>query len=113
MIVKRLESPPKYRYGGQRAYNSSKYRYGGNGIFSNILKRTLTTENVKNLINTVSKSKVAHKAANAVVNGAANALKTTTQKGIESMVNNRRRSKEQDKKIKTLIERLGKGIVRD
>ena len=109
MIVKRLTEPPKYRYGGSSNYGYSKYRYGGNGIFSSLLKRTLSSGNIKNLINTVSKSKIAHKAVDAVVEGATNALKTTTQKGLESLASNRRK----DKRIETIIQSFGKGIVRD
>ena len=83
MIVKRYPSL-KYRYGGSSRSNRTKYRYGGNGIFS--IGRKLLGDNIKNIINTISKSKMTQKVASAVLDGASNAVKTQTQKGLEETV---------------------------
>ena len=85
-----------------------KYKRGGGGILTDIAKKL-----IKEAVDGATQSTLVKKAANAVVDGAADALKTTTQKGIESMVKNRARSKEQDRKITSVIERFGKGIVKD
>ena len=87
MIVKRLYVPPtRYRYGGtSQPSHRIQYRYGGSGIFSNLLGRKLSGDTVKNLINTMSKSKIAQKTANAVLTGASEAVKNQTQKGIEDL----------------------------
>ena len=89
MIVKRISKAPKYRYGGSSySIHRSKYRYGGSGIFTNLIGRKLLEGNtVKNLINSISKSKITQKAASAVVDGATNAVKEQTQKGVEGVIN--------------------------
>ena len=105
MIIKH-----KYRSGGSsQCNNRRKYRYGGSSIFSNLLGRTLVRDNVQKLINSVSKPKISQKIIDAVVDGSANALKTATQKGIDSIIN----KKKNRRIIKEAIEKLtvGNGIV--
>lgn len=87
MIMKRDNTLRKrYRYGGSSIVNRTKYRYGGNGIFTNLIGRKLLSgDNVKKLINAVSKSNVIQKAANAVQDGATSAIKSQTQKGLEAL----------------------------
>ncbi len=108
MIVKH-----KYRAGGSSQHsNRRRYRYGGAGAFSNLLGRTFMRDNVQKLINSVSKSKLTQKAVDAVVDGSANALKTATQKGIENIIN---KKKKNQRNIQAAIEELttGKGVVYD
>ena len=127
MIVKRLADPPKYRYGGSSRSNYSKYRYGGNGIFSNLIGRKLLhADNVKNLINTVSKSNIIQKATNAVQDGASSVLKWQAHQAIQDLVSKLISKKKSKKKKKNLayytiptttsiegIVRKGSGIVYD
>lgn len=87
MIMKPDTSRTSRRYGGRSLnLHRTKYRYGGNGIFSNLIGRKLLSgDNVKKLINAVSKSNVIQKAANAVQDGATSAIKSQTQKGLEEL----------------------------
>ena len=110
MIVNRKSSRRYYRYGGSSLSNRTKYRYGGNGIFSTI-GRKLIGDNIKKLINTVSKSNILHKAANAVQDGATNALKAETQKGLEQLASHvsdkiKKKSTSSKKQIKNLVNTL-------
>ena len=114
MIVKRKSTSSNYRRGGTSHLSYSKYRYGGSGFFSNIIGRRLVQDNIKNLINSASKSKLGQKVADALVEGAKGAIKTQTQKGIEELATNalhkikkkHRRSKEQDDIVNTAIQSL-------
>ena len=129
--------PPRYRYGGSCHSKYSKYRYGGSGIFSNLIGKRIVQENIKNLINTASKSKFAQKATDAALEGAVNAIKTSTQRGLEHLTSTlskksrrkgeAKRNKEQGRIVNTVIDKLsgnipnsssvinitGKGIVYD
>ena len=126
MIVKRYPSSSRYRYGVSSHSNRSKYRYGGSGIFT--IGRKLLGDNVKNLINSISKSKITQKAASAVLDGASNAIKTQTHKGLEeltsSAINNLKKKskvKERQDIVNSVIQNLatipssvsGTGIVYD
>lgn len=136
MIMKRDNTLRKrYRYGGSSIVNRTKYRYGGNGIFTNLIGRKLLSgDNVKKLINAVSKSNVIQKAANAVQDGATSAIKSQTQKGLEELASSvisskkPKRTKEYQKIVNTVTQSLadtipttasiegiirGKGIVYD
>ena len=121
MIIKN-----NYRSGGpSKCSKRRRYRYGGSSIFSNLLGRTLVRDNVQKLINSVSKPKIAQKVVDAVLDGSSNALKTATQKGIEGTAGvlktatqkgidsivNRKKKNRQD--IRKAIEKLavGNGIV--
>ena len=68
---------------------SKQRRYGrkshGSGIFTNLIGRKLLQDGVKKLINTVSKSNIAHKAVNAVQHGVTNTIKSQNQKGLEDL----------------------------
>ena len=116
----------KYRYGGSSYTNQSKYSYGGGGILSNLIRRTINGDTIKKLINTVSKSNLIHKAANAVQEGATNAVKAQTQKGLENLtsavINSGSKKKQRSKEQRDIVNastrsiptiHSGKGIVYD
>ena len=69
----------------QRRYGRKSPRHHGSGIFTNLIGRKLLQDGVKKLINTVSKSNIAHKAVNAVQHGVTNTIKYQTQKGLEDL----------------------------
>ena len=107
MIVKRIFTQSRYRRGGSAHLKHSIYRYGGSSIFSNLIGKRFFQDNVKHLINSVSKSKLAQKATNAALDGATNAIKTQTQKGIEELTSNvianigkKKKNKKQKKRSK-------------
>ena len=117
-------SPPRYKFGGSCHSHYSKYRYGGSGIFSNLIGKRLIQDNIKHLINTTSKSKFAQKATDAVLEGAVNAVKTQTQKGLEHLTSTlankskkkkglKKRSESQGEIINTLIHKLSDSIPRN
>ena len=117
MIVKHDYSSKKYRYGGSSInINQTKYRYGGNGIFTNLIgRRLLNADNVKNLINAVSKSHVIQKAANAVQDGATNAVKWQMHKGAHdytsNLINNDKKPKKRRKYQNDILNRVAHSLA--
>lgn len=104
----------KYRVGGVAKSSRTKYRYGGSGILTNILGRTVLQNNVKNLINSVTKSKLGQKAVGAVVDGGVDALKHKTSRVINHHLNKKRTLKSAIESLPPLDKIIaGKGIVYD
>ena len=58
-----------------------RYRYGGSGMFDAVIQR-MFSGGIKNAINRGVNSAVAHKVANAVVNGATSAAKKTANAAV-------------------------------
>ena len=110
-------------------YHARKYCYGGSGILDAIFKNVInkkvvnaaTKDGLKNIINKAASSTIAHKVADAVVNGATSA----TQKAVENTVTdlllkrkapaavNGGRIKKLKVDISNLMNKAGSGIVLD
>lgn len=116
MIKKHIATRSRYRYGGGSSYSKrSRYRYGGSGIFDNI-GRKLLGDNVKNLINTISKSKIAQKATNVVLEGARKAAVNQAQKGIEELATNaisniKKKKKQISKEYQDIVNTVKQGLA--
>ena len=112
MIVFHQIKKPKYRRGGTLLMQKPKYRYGGYGIWST--GKNVIRDNVKNLINSVSKKKIAQKVGDALISGATTSLVKKVDKSLNKVI----KSKEKPFKVtQSILDKLptvsGTGIVRD
>ena len=135
-MIKHSYPTLRYRYGGSSHSRRSRYRYGGTGIFTDLIGRTLIKDNVNHLINRVGRSKLAQKAVSTILKGAKNILKpkrvvkAITTAAIDSAVDNKRKKREHQEIVNSVIHQLsdkevpsrsyidevinsGKGIVYD
>ena len=122
MIIRTSNTRSIYRRGGSSRPQRSNYRWGGGGVFSNLIGRKLISkQNVKNLINSISKSKITQKVTNAAVEGASKALQERVHESISADVARKPNKKKRlQETINSIIDDLsipksseGKGIVYD
>ena len=119
MIIRTSNTRSIYRRGGSSHPQRSNYRWGGSGVFSNLIGRKLISkQNVKNLINSISKSKITQKVTNAAVDGATKALQERVHESIAAAKKPKKKKRLQET-INSIIDDLsipkseGKGIVYD
>ena len=135
-MIKRSYPRRRYRYGGTSHPHRSLYRCGGSGIFTDVIRRTLNKDNVKKLINGVSKSNLAQKAFATVLKGAKSALKPKkvikglTSIAVDNYLDNKKKKKEHKEIVNSVVQQIsdkeapsrsyidevinsGKGIVYD
>ena len=72
---------PKYRRGGTPLGIKPKYQYGGHGVW--LSGKKFVKDNIQNLINSVSKKKIAQKIGDALVSGATSSLIKATDKSLQ------------------------------
>ena len=125
MIIRTSNTRSIYRRGGSSRPQRSNYRWGGGGVFSNLIGRKLISkQNVKNLINTISKSKITQKVTNAAVDGASKALQERVHESIAAAARKPNKKKEKKNRLQETINSIiddlsipksseGKGIVYD
>lgn len=101
----------RYRYGGSSHSHRSRYRYGGSGVFTNVIGRILSKDNVKHLINRVGRSELAQKAADTVLKGAKHALKPkrvvkVINSALDTIADNKRKKREHREIVNSVIQGL-------
>ena len=101
-----------YRYGGSSRPYRSLYRHGGSGIFTDIIRRTLSKDNVKKLIKGVSKSNLAQKTFATVLKGSKAVLKPEkvikglTSLAVSNYLDNKRKKKEHKQIVNSVVRQL-------
>ena len=84
MIVVHRVIKPKYRRGGTLLGIKPKYQYGGHGVW--LSGKKFVKDNIQNLINSVSKKKIAHKIGDALVSGATSSLIKAADKSLQKTI---------------------------